>query len=1407
MLNNKNDLSVVPTINNDGHSYIIPMDMYKEGYWAYNISNYFKARVDDSGTPFMIRWYKHGQLANIQNLRPFIRGKVGGYTIDDSSATADPKIVMDETASSIDWTGETTDTQAGGIAVYQTINECYPQTGIFYGQVGLRSSTGDTVVTGIDVIFKVLDGNVNMIGARQYYVSELTKALLEFQSKMDQHDRDFQAKMDQQSQDFKSQTDKLISNARDAYNQETQNAQDALNAAKAQIQANRDEQQNLSDRLAGTEQQIKIHNVATIDQFTKLSKEALDRLANISAQPKYYVDVNAMKQANPDGTNDLCQTMDDGHRWLYVNGTWQDCGATKDNAFKAALDASQDALYGQNILDWQRAKTGTEVEATEDFAKFGEKPIMHIKSTSSEDWTDLHSPVVAVADTTVSLQVPNLVRDASKPGIAYLELQELKAGDDPDKVQITDDNVKWLTLDNKTMGLQKFENLKLNPDTTRVRINIGINGGTGDLFVGTPMLNYGEKCIPYSPIQGFKDREDKYNDTMKKARYESGNLLYGENILEWYNSDLGTFSPYVATNTDFENKHIIHAHSATATGYVQVVSPVFEVHSHIISLQFPEMVQNATNKQTYVEIQQFADGDNPDDNHGDWHQHRIVLHFGDPQLLLWKDEGIQLLDTTKKIRLNFYMYDNAGDMYVGTPVVNEGRSCIPYDMQLQVNDLKRRSQFIADNSQNLMYGRTIDEVYLATDDQIETKITHEKRDSYPTVDFIHVKTSYDDWTVEEFNVTAVKPGSTISIQLPARNIAGTAVVALQQFEDEWQQDKISEQHFELSNRLEIQKFQNIKLDDKANYIVVRIALEGPTEMMFGMPVINYGSKCIPYNKFYPAESDNIMANGFTFDSSTNVFKMPKEDSTVLSYDTINYHADNPNIDFARIPVDKNVISLQIPYTSTGYFNVQLRYSPTMDDDPDKNLNYTLAASHQMQNYKIEDIELPEDTKSIGLLLYPSDKTMGKLGLPKINYGKTCMPYDKYDVSDAVTSTSSSQPIAQMFISSNSHAYDRVVPFKLFSDHKNTQGYLSFNVQGDSSRLYPKKNFKIKLFKDPEGKNKLKIKVLESWKKNNKFNLKANWIDATQSRNIVNARLVKDAVAVTPLEKPSLTKITNTPDLGQINGIPIEVYFNGEFYGLYTLNTKKDEVTFAMDSKDTNNEVVSIETPQNAFTNPDATIDGVNYLTEIHDKPTDVVNSNFTKFMQFINTATDEEFKAKIGDYIDVTSVITEMLFGSFSHEYDFYAKSILLATWNQGAYWYCIPYDLDSTWALDWNGADIIQDDPHFDFQLALQGDKKAELIGKYENGNKLLSRIYDNFKPQIKAQGQKLRATVWSTPAILAKFREFIDSIPVESYTKELAKWTNIPSADITSFNQLQQYIIKRSQEFDQFLSQLTDQ
>jgi hypothetical protein len=51
--------------------------------------------------------------------------------------------------------------------------------------------------------------------------------------------------------------------------------------------------------------------------------------------------------------------------------------------------------------------------------------------------------------------------------------------------------------------------------------------------------------------------------------------------------------------------------------------------------------------------------------------------------------------------------------------------------------------------------------------------------------------------------------------------------------------------------------------------------------------------------------------------------------------------------------------------------------------------------------------------------------------------------------------------------------------------------------------YPKKNFTIKLFEDADRSIKKKISF-KNWGKQNKFCLKANWIDITHLRNVVSA---------------------------------------------------------------------------------------------------------------------------------------------------------------------------------------------------------------------------------------------------------------------------------------------------------------
>ena len=393
-------------------------------------------------------------------------------------------------------------------------------------------------------------------------------------------------------------------------------------------------------------------------------------------------------------------------------------------------------------------------------------------------------------------------------------------------------------------------------------------------------------------------------------------------------------------------------------------------------------------------------------------------------------------------------------------------------------------------------------------------------------------------------------------------------------------------------------------------------------------------------------------------------------------------------------------------------------------------------------------------------------------------------------------TNSESKLPRLLIHSKTNISDKwsdTVPVTFVDGSRTVNAYLQYAMQGDSSRSYPKKNLKVKFFSDLAGKNKLKWKPKSSWTKNSKFNIKANYIDATQARNLVNGQIVKQAYAVTPIaDKTVAKKLLKTQGLGQMEGFPIELYFDDGYYGLMTFNIKKDDKTFGMDSDKTTDEVITSETPSSNLDNVAAKIDGSVYGTEIHDSASEELNANWTKFLTFINTSSDTDFKAKLSDYLDVNSIINVLLFGAWSHEWDFYNKSILFLTWDSGKSYFAIPYDLDSTWNLMWNGSAI--DDNLTDLSW----------INGSNNQNKLLHRLYDNFKPEIKAQWEKLRSGVWQTDKALNMFKNYIDSIPESAYEKDQQKWPDIPSAKITDYGQIQQSIIERGEAMDKFMGGL---
>lgn len=353
-LNRKHNLSTVPSIDNDGNAYVIPLDIYKEGYQAYDISNWFKGRVGDNGTPFAIRWYSHGRLLNIQGKRPFIEGQVGDYTIDDSDPD-NPQITMAEDAANIHVVGDVTDTQEGGIAIYRLISQAFPKSGIFYGKIGFMGVQDDGTLanTGVDIVFKVLAGHMNMLGARQFYVSELEKAWLDLQEKIRQYDQQYKDQTKQQAEQFKQDTEKALADLNTKIANEIKRAEDTLGDTQASIDSNIASLKTLSATIESILAKIQASDLITIKDYD--AREAVmdnkieDKLKLLRVPPEAYPTFNDIKAKYPDGPDGRWAiALDTNHKWVYSNGQWQDAG--EYSTANIADDSISDAKFAPKSL-------------------------------------------------------------------------------------------------------------------------------------------------------------------------------------------------------------------------------------------------------------------------------------------------------------------------------------------------------------------------------------------------------------------------------------------------------------------------------------------------------------------------------------------------------------------------------------------------------------------------------------------------------------------------------------------------------------------------------------------------------------------------------------------------------------------------------------------------------------------------------------------------------------------------------------------------------------------------------------------------------------------------------------------------------------------------------------------------
>lgn len=377
-----------------------------------------------------------------------------------------------------------------------------------------------------------------------------------------------------------------------------------------------------------------------------------------------------------------------------------------------------------------------------------------------------------------------------------------------------------------------------------------------------------------------------------------------------------------------------------------------------------------------------------------------------------------------------------------------------------------------------------------------------------------------------------------------------------------------------------------------------------------------------------------------------------------------------------------------------------------------------------------------------------------------------------------------------------------------SRSKTFRAYISIKYQGNSSLSYPKKNFSIKLFSDEEHKEKYKV-GFRNWPAYNKFVLKANWIDITQARNVVSARIWSDVVKDRQDYNSLPTGLTSAPNNGAIDGFLVKVYVNGIYQGRYTLNYGKDDIMFG---KECAMAICSENYVSGCFREETNFEDGVDWSIEYPDvekldgsADAEKIEQLFTAEVAFnkiigLCMAGDEtEFKNNIGKYVDITSVIDYELFGRIITHLDGFGKNQMFLNYN--GMWYATPYDLDSTFGLYWNGSKIVSD------TYAFQSEYET---GAQKTSNLLYDLLDKTFVDEIYARYKVLRKSSLSEESLIAAFEKFMDICPSELVQEDYAsttgeaKFTAIPSRNITSLKQLRDYIVKRCKYCDSAIEEL---
>ena len=344
-------------------------------------------------------------------------------------------------------------------------------------------------------------------------------------------------------------------------------------------------------------------------------------------------------------------------------------------------------------------------------------------------------------------------------------------------------------------------------------------------------------------------------------------------------------------------------------------------------------------------------------------------------------------------------------------------------------------------------------------------------------------------------------------------------------------------------------------------------------------------------------------------------------------------------------------------------------------------------------------------------------------------------------------------------------------------------YALLKYQGHTSLVYDKKNYTLKLFKDEVFEEKNKITFFD-WNKEHKYILKANYIDPSICRNLICADLWSEMAAIRPNYPARLAGASN---FGATDGFPLALYLNDQFQGLYTFTLHRDDDLFDMEDGNMDGIlVVNAVQSDSAFFKAPATFDNQSDWEVEYSglEETQWLEDKLNELIDFTMTASDEQFREELHQYLDVDSAIDYLIAIYSMGLTNSGAKNITMAVYDDGPLFFSLC-DMENAFGLTPTGDGIRTPEEYLP--------ACTDHVWDSATGSLLWDRLLQNFYLEICTRYTELRREILTAERICDKVTDYRLPISDTFYAADQKLYPQMPDLPIDAQTQIENYVPQR--------------